>query len=82
MPFRYSNRQSYEKLELDVTFLESMKVPFLIDSKTHFVQGYSVNLNVPKTEPKSPPRRCTGCNKRFNLLVAKRAERRNKECSV
>ena len=37
--YQYSNRQSYEKLEVDLTPVPSIKVPFLIDTKTHFVQG-------------------------------------------
>jgi hypothetical protein len=36
---QYSNRHSYEKLEVDLTHLSSTKVPFLIDTKTDFVQG-------------------------------------------
>jgi|SRR5690348_9186870 len=37
--YQYSNRQSYEKLEVDLTHLSSTKVLILIDTKTHFVQG-------------------------------------------
>ena len=37
--YQYSNRQSYEKLEIDLTPLPSMKGLFLIDTKMHFVQG-------------------------------------------
>jgi hypothetical protein len=36
---QYSNRQSYEKLEVDLSRLSSTKVLILIDTKTHFVQG-------------------------------------------
>ena len=37
--YQYSNRQSYEKLEVDLTHLSSTKVLILIDTKSHFVQG-------------------------------------------
>jgi hypothetical protein len=37
--YQYSNRQSYEKLEVHLSHLPSTKVVFLIDTKTHFVQG-------------------------------------------
>jgi hypothetical protein len=37
--YQYSNRQSYEKLEVGLTPLLSIKVLFLIGTKTHFVQG-------------------------------------------
>jgi hypothetical protein len=36
---QYSNRHSYEKLEVGLTHLSSTKVPVLIDTKTHFIQG-------------------------------------------
>ena len=34
-----SNRQTYEKLEVDVSYLESITSLFLIDTKSHFIQG-------------------------------------------
>ena len=37
--YQYSNRQSYEKLEVDLTRLSSTNVLVLIDTKTDFVQG-------------------------------------------
>jgi hypothetical protein len=37
--YQYSNRQSYEKLEVHLNPLSSTNVPVLIDTKTHFVQG-------------------------------------------
>ena len=37
--YQYSNRHTYEKLEVGLTLLPSTKVLFLIDTKMHFIQG-------------------------------------------
>ena len=37
--YQYSNRQSYEKLEVGLSHSLSTKVLILIDTKTYFVQG-------------------------------------------
>ena len=37
--YQYSNRKSYEKLEVELSLFPSTKIPFLIARKTHFVQG-------------------------------------------
>src|SRR5690348_13653849 len=37
--YQYSNRKSYEKLEVDLTPLLSTKLLFLIAKNSHFIQG-------------------------------------------
>ena len=50
--YQYSNRQPYEKLEVDLTPASSTKVPFLIDTKSYFVQGK--NAQFPCISAKHP----------------------------
>ena len=37
--YQYSNRHTYEKLEVELTHLFSARASVLIDTKTHFIQG-------------------------------------------
>ena len=46
-----SNRHTYEKLEVELRHLLSAKVPVLIDTKTHFIQGKNAQFQC--TNPKS-----------------------------
>src|SRR5690242_10154898 len=49
--YQYSNRHTYEKLEVELRHLLSAKVPVLIDTKTHFIQGKNAHFQC--TNPKS-----------------------------
>jgi len=52
--YQYSNRHSYEKLEVRLTRLPSTQLPVLIDTKTHFVQGENAQFQCTSPRRNSP----------------------------
>ena len=67
---QYSNRQSYEKLEVELTPLPSIKLLFLIDTKTHFVQGKNAQCSLRPACPDEGMERSEACLRQAGICFS------------